>query len=459
VLKHLGLRLFLTLGLLLICFELLVFTQNTRAADRIRVKIVEADLQWMLRSGDLERCDADPAAWEAPLSGLGMVYTLDESGRPHNPQAPLQQAFANDVEPGQLVKQGAKVHWLGWTGVYALARQAAEAPCRSFLIVQRHMMGVDTHLFWWIALPRFVLGLAIVCLTWWFVVRPLLQRIHVLAGRTSTIVEADFEGQLPVGRGDEIDQLAVAFNRAAAAARERLERLRKQDKLTREVMANIAHDVRTPLAALKLGTGRLLADQPQSEVGPTVRSELNYLDSLIANLGTLVQLEGTTLPLVRQKLDACALVNRCLARFEMVAAGRGVEINGATPDDPLHFAGDPLAVEQALGNLVQNATDFASGNVALVCFEEQGSVVFSVQDDGPGLEIGEIPRLSERSYRGIASHSRGRKGLGLGLAIADEVARRHGGELIFDCPAEGGTRIRLRFPRGLSLRMDTYHWE
>ena len=441
--RRIGLRLFLMMALLVTGFEAIVFSQNQRLLNRFRVQYFQILLDDLEGMGDLARCDADPAAWSHPDRGLGSIWALDERGFPFNPQAPLQAAFplTQDVRAVRIVEP--RVNWLGWSGVTRMDRGGA---CQRFLLVQPRMINVDGLGLLRVGVARFLAALLLILGTWWLVVRPLVRRVQRHATRTQEIVAADFHGSLEQGSGDELDHLVNAFNQAAAVARERLERLEAQDRLTRNVLANLAHDLRTPLAALKIGVGRLLDDQPRSQVAHTVRSELNYLDALIGNLTALVKLEGTSLPLVRQPIFAEELVQRVSGRFRLAARGRTVSLEVAVEDETLQFPGDPVAVEQALGNLVHNAVDFARANVAVVCFAREGRVVFQVLDDGPGLENDEIPKLSLRSFQGSASRSRGRKGQGLGLAIAREVAERHGGGLRAAAPPEGGTRMELFFP-------------
>jgi signal transduction histidine kinase len=388
----------------------------------------------------LAQCEADPAAFHTEVA-FTHVWALDDAGNPIHPEAPKLSAPV-DTAPGEMRVLDPDGFGPQWAAVFDTGR---DGPCRRLVAHEKAWMGIGiwnfaARQFGW----RVITAVILIGVVWRVVVSPITRRLRDLAEGTRGIVAAGFSGDLPRGGDDELDALAGAFNQAAAAARERLELLARRDRITREIVANLAHDVRTPLAALKIGVGRLLADHPDAAGGRTVLTELAYLDGLVGNLTAMVELEGTGLPLVPLPVDARDLVQRAAARFRLVASGRGVDVHSSVPDDPLMIRVDPIALEQALGNLVHNAIDFASGNVAILCFRDGDDAVLEVRDDGPGVDAIEIPRLSERTFRGEGSRTRGRPGQGLGLAIANEVMARHGGRMSLARQEEGGTVATLR---------------
>lgn len=440
--RRIGLRLLVTLGLLLLLFGGLTLSQNILLFGAFRETLVTRDLARLDRDGTLLLCDADPPSWVDSMPSPWRVEPLSPEGRPwRGGSAPLP-GFTQ-APPGRLVSLSSP--WsLQWQGFVRLERTG---PCAGLRFTQDTAFAMPGDVLVQTTTLRVLAALLLVVGTWTLAVRPLVRRIQQASHQTRTIVDNSFEGELPSENGDELDDLAASFNAAARAARERLARLEAQDRLIREVMADIAHDLRTPLAALKLAVGRLLAEHPGAEVNRLVRSELDYLDGLVANLGALVRLEGTARPLVRRDVDLGEIIARVHLRFQLLARERSVCVECATPEEGLHVQGDPLALEQALANLVQNAVDFAHENVAIVAWREEARVVVEVRDDGPGLQRTDIPHLSERHYRG-ASNTGGRKGMGLGLAISAEVARRHGGHLTPSVPEEGGTCMRLTLAAG-----------
>lgn len=281
--------------------------------------------------------------------------------------------------------------------------------------------------------------LLLVMVAWAMAVRPVGRRLRELARGSRAIVAAGFRGELPVAGDDELDAVARAFNAAARTARERLAQLEQRDKAVREMVADVAHDVRTPIAALKMELGRAVTDR---DAAPRVLAEIEYLDALVGNLATGLELDAAAPP--RHRVDGRELVGRAVARFERLASARGVRVDGSVPDEALPIDGDSVALQQALGNLVHNAVGFAAGHVAVVGWSEGGEVVLEVLDDGPGIAADELPRLTERSFRGGGATRM--SGRGLGLTIANEVAARHGGRLVLERLPDGGTRAALRLP-------------
>lgn len=430
-------RLLLAFVTVLAVFWGSMFAVNATLLTDLHARLLDGALAQLGPTGRLDECERDPASFAAPILPFATVYTLGSAGGPTVGPIPA-------VRPGEWRAVDVDGRGPGWAAVWGSGRAG---PCAQLLVHEPVWMGLDAWSTWGQAVARLLFVALLVGAAWAAFVRPVVLRLNALAAQTRGIVAAGFKGEIGSPANDELGALAAAFDDATRAARERLELLERRDRITREVVSNIAHDVRTPLAALKLGVGRLIADRPDALVGPTVLSELAYLDGLIANVAALVELEGTGLPLVRRRLDARDLVQRAAARFVLVGQGRGVEVHVSVPDDPLHVDGDPVALEQALGNLVQNAVDFASGNVAVIGWRDGDEVVLEARDDGPGVENVEIPRLAERSFRGEGSRTRGRPGQGLGLAIADEVMRRHGGRLLLERLAdEPGTRAVLRLP-------------
>ncbi|MCB9766473.1 MAG: HAMP domain-containing histidine kinase [Alphaproteobacteria bacterium] len=404
-----------------VSLNLMTIGEFRRESFRIRVAELEA-------LGELARCDADPAGWGRPDEGMGGVFAVAADGQVLNPRAPLRQAPPPPDAPGAF--RGFYTPGLSWTAVY---RAPHGGPCATLLVVQEQWMGFGSKFFLMLSSLRVVMGFALAAGLWMLLVRPLVDRIRALAGRTRAVVASDFQGQLADPNDDELGALARAFDQATRAARERLDELVARDRSAREIVANIAHDVRTPMAALRLALERLVRRAPSEETRVAL-GELAYLDALTRNLQALVALESATLPSPARPLDLGDTLNRVRARFEMLAESRGVRLHVA---GRATLTGDAVALEQAISNLVHNAVDFASENVAVLCREDPGGRVrVEVRDDGPGPPTTELPELSARYFRGSVSVKRGRRGQGLGLAIADEVARRHGGRLQIERAAE-----------------------
>ena len=240
-------------------------------------------------------------------------------------------------------------------------------------------------------------------------------------------------------RGTCLDITALAKAQEAAAAKHVAEEaniaLRRSRNALRETLSNLAHDIRTPLASLKLALGRLQYPQRDfDEITSALRSEVEYLDGLIANLVSLVQIEGDTVQLSYRPSDLALLIERVQLRFQWLAADEGATVEVALPGAPLVVGLDPLAMEQAIGNLVHNAIKYAQKHVALLLYVEAHEAVIAVHDDRPAHPLSSVDQDG------------GRTGLSLGLEITDEMVRRHGGSFSIGPHPQSGTRAEVRLP-------------
>jgi signal transduction histidine kinase len=265
---------------------------------------------------------------------------------------------------------------------------------------------------------------------------PLVRRVRGLAEAMRRVVDRDFQGSVKEGSNDEIGEVAAAFDAAAGTARERLRRLEDRDALLRRALADLAHDLRTPLATLQLSASSL----PLSPTTSAMRAELGFLEGMTRNFEALLggDEEGERIPVA---LDD--LVQRVWHRFAPLARDRGLTFETAAPDESLRATADPVALERAVSNLAQNALRFARGHVVVVLFRDGEEARVEVRDDGPGL--GDLAqRAAERGVRGASTAE---QGFGLGLAIAESTARRFGGRLELRDGEEGGAVAAIVLPR------------
>ncbi len=220
----------------------------------------------------------------------------------------------------------------------------------------------------------------------------------------------------------------------------------RQEDLERH-LADVAHDLRTPIASLQIALAQAAERSSDPVLVELLRGSIRdvvYLAGLTANLRLAYQLrDGWNPGALGSSVDLGELAERVVARVRYFARNRGMSLEVARPDGPIVVTCHPTAAEQALTNLVENAVAYGNpgGHVAVVL--EAGTRGFSlvVADDGPGVLPSELPRLGERTFRSDEARQRDPSGSGLGLAIASEVCAHCGWSLAFE-------RIE---PRGLSV--------
>lgn len=262
-------------------------------------------------------------------------------------------------------------------------------------------------------------------LVWWMA-RRLTRPIRVFAAAAERLgADPDAEPLAPSGPS-EVRTAIHAFNDMQAS-------LRNHMRQRTQTIAAIAHDLRTPLTRL-----RFRAEQAPAAVRDRMATDIEEMDALIAQAMAFVRGERT--PERREPLDLAALVADCAGGFTETGADVSFEGDGALPVE-----GDPAALRRAMANLISNAVKYGGG-ARVKAFVEDGRAVVEIADDGPGLAGDELEAVFEPFHRGERSRSRETGGAGLGLTVARQAARAHGGDIVL-IPRDGGGLIaRLDLP-------------
>ena len=225
----------------------------------------------------------------------------------------------------------------------------------------------------------------------------------------------------------------------------------RAEAMRRDFVANVSQEIRTPLTVLSgfvetLATLSLRPDENQ-RVLHLMEQQTGRMQALVADLLTLAQLEGSPRPQVDGWVPVSTLLERALADAQSLSVGRHQIV--VAPAQAAEVACNLTEMHSALGNLVTNAVRYtpAGGQLELRwnC-REDGSGLFEVQDNGPGIAREHLARLTERFYRVDSGRSRETGGTGLGLAIVKHVIQRHGGEILIDSEPGKGSVFALTLP-------------
>jgi signal transduction histidine kinase len=325
--------------------------------------------------------------------------------------------------------------WSGGRCSYALAFLPTPPPLASFpwLIIGSLMLIGAPAIALWIALAKPV------------------ARIRALASDVRLAASKQYETSVPTSGRDEIAELGTAFNDAAAVVRAHVAEVERRERALREFVAHTTHDVALPLSVLLSHVSRLRdveATAPSPGTVAAIAQETQYIASLLANLEAVSRLESDPVLHERHPVDLVALVERVAVRHRGVAASGGVDFNHSVPEAPVWVHGDVTLIEQAANNLVHNAIQYnrKGGHVALVLEAEENRFRLRVSDDGPGVADEQVSRLGESRFRSEAARARRPNGMGLGLSIAMDVARRHDFKLSLGNAPEGGFEAVLAGP-------------
>ncbi|NJC41543.1 signal transduction histidine kinase [Brevundimonas alba] len=262
-------------------------------------------------------------------------------------------------------------------------------------------------------------------LVWWLA-RRLTRPIRVFAEAAERLgANPDAEPLAPSGPS-EVRTAIHAFNDMQAS-------LRNHMRQRTQTIAAIAHDLRTPLTRL-----RFRAEQASETVRDRMASDIEEMDALIAQAMAFVR--GETTPDRREPLDLDALAADCAGGFAETGAAVRFDGGGALPVE-----GDAAGLRRALGNLIENAVKYG-GAARVKAFARDGRAIVEVEDDGPGLDESELEAVFEPFHRAERSRSRETGGAGLGLTVARQAARAHGGDVVLIRRTEGGLTARLDLP-------------
>ncbi len=275
-----------------------------------------------------------------------------------------------------------------------------------------------------------------------FTSRKFTRTAEMLAEASRKVAAGNYRVRLPVLGNDELSELALHFNRLA-------ESLARIEETRAELIGNVAHELRTPLAALQ-GYAEAMADgvMPPAEAAAKIGREIRSMARLVEDLSRVSRVEAGAVPLDLAAYEPEALAKRALDRFAGAFREKGVELRLERPSDALPpVRADAERVAQVLANLLSNALRHtpSGGRVTLALAWDGPEVRFCVQDTGPGVPEGIRDRVFERFFRGDAARARG-GGSGVGLTVAKGLVEAMGGRIWIDDAPGPGARFCFTLP-------------
>jgi signal transduction histidine kinase len=242
----------------------------------------------------------------------------------------------------------------------------------------------------------------------------------------------------------------VALRVAALAERER-ERA-AAEATRRQLVAAVSHDLRTPLASLRLLVeavdDEIVDEETRRRYLATMRTNVDSLSTMIDELFELSRIEAGDVEWSIRQVELGMLVDETVAAMQPEAGAKGVEIRTRLSDQELRAQADPEKIQRVLFNLIRNAIHHtpADGSVTVRATTGRGAVEIEVADTGDGIPAAERDRVFDAFFRGGEDASRSSDGAGLGLAVSRAIVEGHGGR-IWLAPAVQGTSVRFSLPR------------
>jgi signal transduction histidine kinase len=281
----------------------------------------------------------------------------------------------------------------------------------------------------------------------------LTKRLRVISEIVSEFEQGNLEHRIDVSTKDEFGQLGQSFNSMADTIEATIEKLRLNDNLRRELIANVSHDLRTPLASIQGYVETILMKSDLDD-----ERKLKYLNVILKNtqslgkqvdeLFELSKLEAKQIQPEQEPFSINELAQDVCLKFKTQVETHGIELVDNIPHSLPPVIGDIAMVERVISNLIRNATEFteAGGRVSLDMELQQQSVMISVKDTGQGISPEDLPHIFDRFYTGGKKTIKGSTSTGLGLTIAAKMIEAHDQALEVESELGQGTRFYFSLP-------------
>ena len=271
----------------------------------------------------------------------------------------------------------------------------------------------------------------------------ILRQVDALTSASRAMEKGDLNQRVEVKSKDELGQLGKAFNSMA-------EGLNRIEQLRRNMVTDVAHELRTPLSNIR-GYLEALRDgvvEPSPEAIASIHEEAMLLNRLVDDLQELALAEAGQLDLVRQPVDLREVVQKAVQSLNNQTGEKNVTIEVLLPDDLPLVEADAERMGQVLRNLINNAVinTPTSGEICIEARACDSQVELSIKDNGVGISQEHLPFVFERFYRADRSRARSTGGAGLGLAIVKQLVEAQGGQVEINSQIDVGTTVTFTSP-------------
>jgi signal transduction histidine kinase len=286
----------------------------------------------------------------------------------------------------------------------------------------------------------------------------LTRRLRSLTTQLSEFTEGNFEAEKPVEAvsqpRDEIDLLRNACHYMATTIQQQLSNLQENDRLRRELVTNISHDLRTPLATMQgyietlLIKDKALDPETRLQYLGVARKHARHLGNLVQDLLELAMLDSSRVVPAFEEFSLTELIHDVVQEFELQAEDAEVSLQVDPPDQAVSVYADISLIQRVLENLVGNALRYTpeGGKVSISVEPSSSAVDVSVADTGPGISKDALPHIFDRFYKADPEDTGGNGSMGLGLAITKRILELHGSEIRVISEERHGTRFHFDLP-------------
>ncbi len=275
----------------------------------------------------------------------------------------------------------------------------------------------------------------------------LTRRLRRMAEVVRQFERGMLEKRIPVKSNDEVGHLAQSFNRMADTIVTNMDELKKNDNLRRELVANVSHDLRSPLASIQgyletiLMKDKTLTAEERNQFLQVILNNTTLLNNLVEQLFELSKLDARQVQPNPEPFSMAELAQDVVMKFKPRAEKRNVDLQAVLPENLPQVKADIGLIERALSNLIDNALRYTpeKGTVKVVLSNSHKRVRVLVSDTGNGISADDLPFIFDRFYRAEKSRARTTGGTGLGLAISKKILELHGSTITVESVVNVGT--------------------
>jgi len=286
-----------------------------------------------------------------------------------------------------------------------------------------------------------------------YIARRLSSPIVQMKKSAMSLAKGNYDVQFESSEFEEITELANTLNHTGSE-------LKRMDELRRDLIANVSHDIKTPLTMIK-AYAEMIRDltgdnkKKREENLDIILDEVDHLDALVKDMTQLSQLQSNVLSMNRSDFDLVALTNHIVKLMDALIMANNIEVEFLTPDTVTVNA-DKIKIQQVIFNYLSNAIKFIGedNKLSIQILLEDQSVRFEVTDHGVGIKEEDLNHIWDRYYKIDKHHARNAGGTGLGLSIASAILKSHGVEYGVSSVLNEGSTFWFKLPYGKKNKND-----
>ncbi len=280
------------------------------------------------------------------------------------------------------------------------------------------------------------------------------RRLQIMRNVVNYFKNGQYDARIPITAQDEIGDLGIAFNNMANEFQKYLRNLERNDRLRRELIANISHDLRSPLASARgyvetiIMKEKQLSAKERQKFLQVIYKNVVQLNDLVNELFELAKFDAQQIEPAVEAFSLAELAQDIVLKFQPQAEAQGLNLLSRFPKKLPLVKGDIGMIERAISNLIQNAIKFcdSGATVVLELKPVAHGVEICVKDNGAGIPPEDLPFIFERFYRVDKSRNRTSGGSGLGLAIVKKIVEAHGSTIQVKSVPQQETIFKFELP-------------